>query len=372
VTTAVIALVVALAAIIIVAVSALVQRRSRTTSDDRIRDALARLGTRMDDLSHDLQTAIERVHVDGLRGRALDDLGTSLDLDDVLARTAEAAATAPEVDAVVVHAVDLDGAALVAAVGIPSDEAERQLVSFAPDGRQARAVATTYVYGDGIDPPGALRSGVAVPLEADGERIGFLAVFSHDPAPAVSNAAIGRLEAVAHAAGPAIDAARRYREARQLVDEDSLTGLANRRAFHVTLSREVARGHRYTRPLTLLLLDFDDFKRVNETAGQLAGDEVLAAAAARIREAVRGADTPFRIGGDEFAVILPESVWVDAEGLYARVAAALGREQLGAGAMLTISAGIAELQPDDDAMSLLQRADTALGQAKARRKGTAA
>lgn len=371
-TTAMIALLVALAAIGIVLVSALLQRRARAGSDERIREALARLGTRMDDLSHDLQSAIERVHADGARSRALDDLGSSLDLDEVLARAAEAAASAPNVDAVVVRAVDLDGAALVATVGIPAGEAERQAVSFAPDGRPARAVATTYVYGEGVDPPGALRSGVAVPLEADGEQLGFLAVYSHDPAPAVSHASIARLEAIATAAGPAIDAARRYREARQLTDEDSLTGLANRRAFHDSLSREVARGHRYDRRLAVLLLDVDDFKGVNARVGQLGGDQVLSVAADRVREAVRGADTAYRIGGDEFAVILPESTWVDAEGLYARVTAALGRDQVNGGSPLTMSAGIAELQPEDDVMSLLQRADGALTQAKARAKGTPA
>ena len=367
-TATIVALIVALVALVAAALAMVHQRRAGSATEDRIGDALARMGMRMDDLAHDLQAAVERVHADGLRARALDDLGATVDLDEVLARAAEAAAAAVGVDAVIVHAVDLTGDVVLAAHGLPAGEAERQHVSFAPDGRPARAVALSYLYGDGIDPPGALRSGVAVPLEADGEPLGFLAVFSHDPAPAVSQAAIARLEAIAAAAGPAIDVARRYREARQLADEDSLTGLANRRSFHDTLTREVARSHRYERRLTLLLLDLDGFKAVNDRIGHLAGDDVLAAAADRIREAVRGADTPCRIGGDEFAVILPESTWVDAEGLYARVAAALAREPLANGTTLTASAGIAELQADDDAMAVFQRADDALYSAKARGK----
>ncbi len=367
-----IALAVAAAALVLVVVLTSAQRRSRAASEERVADALARLGTRMDDLSHELQTAIERVHVEGLRVRAVDDLGGSLDLDEVLARTVEAAAAAHGVDAVVVRVVDVDGETLVAAVGVPDEEARRQQVSFAPDGRSARAVAVTYLYGDGVDPPGALRSGVAVPIAAEGEQLGFLAVYSHDPAPAVSPGAVARLEAVAHAAGPAIDAARRYREARQLADEDSLTGLANRRAFHDALRHEVARALRYERHAALLVLDLDDFKAVNDRIGHLAADDVLAAVAARIRDSVRGADTAYRVGGDEFAVILPESTWVDAEGLFARVAAALGRELHAQVDGVTVSAGIAELQADDDAMSLFERADSALYRAKAQGKGTAA
>lgn len=370
---ALVALVVAAGAVVLVVVLGVLQRSARERSEERIGAALTRLGTRMDDLSYDLQAAIDRIHSEGLRMRAVDDLGGSLDVDEVLARTVEAAAAGHGADAVVVHATDLDGSTLVASVGVPENEAARQVVSsFAPDGRAARAVAVAYLYGDGIDPPGALRSGVAVPLTADGEHLGFLAVYSHDPAPAASQATVARLEAIARAAGPAIDTARRYREARHLADQDSLTGLSNRRSFHEALRHEVARAQRYERSLALLALDLDDFRTVNDRIGHLAADDVLAAVGRRIQAAVRGADTAYRIGGDEFAVILPESTWVDAEGLHARVAAALGRELHDEVDGVTVSAGIAELQPDDDAMSVFERADAALYRAKAQGKGTAA
>ena len=131
------------------------------------------------------------------------------------------------------------------------------------------------------------------------------------------------LEELALRAGPAIENARRFQEARQLADIDALTGLHNYRFFHETLAREVARAHRYDRRLALVVFDVDDFKAVNDRVGHLAGDAVLAAAAQRVLSAVRGADIACRVGGDEFAVILPESTRGDAEALYERLESAM-------------------------------------------------
>ena len=144
---------------------------------------------------------------------------------------------------------------------------------------------------------------------------------------------------------------------------DSLTGLYDRRFFEKQLTRGVASAHRYDRALTLIVFDVDDFKTVNDKVGHLAGDAVLAGVAQRISGVGRDADIACRVGGDEFAVILPESTAVDAEDLYRRLEAALdswrtGDEQLG------ISAGIAELIAGDDATSLVRRADEALYRAK--------
>jgi diguanylate cyclase (GGDEF)-like protein len=286
---------------------------------------------------------------------------------------AEAATSVPGVDAAIVSVTPVGGEpAAVAAVGITRDEALHQIVSGPPDGHGVRAVGLTYRYAEDDEPPGALRSGVAVPIESEGESIGFIAVYSHDPSPPLSSDAIARLEAVAQAAGPAIDNARRFREIRQLAVEDGLTGLSNRQTFYETLSHEVARAHRYGRNLTLLVLDLDDFKNVNDRIGHLAGDSVLAETAARLREAVRTADVACRIGGDEFAVILPESSRIDAEGLFARVVATLRRQPPSHAPQLCLSGGIAELEADDDAISLFERADAALYRAKAQGKGTAA
>src|SRR5205823_14021587 len=112
---------------------------------------------------------------------------------------------------------------------------------------------------------------------------------------------------IAHLAAPALDNAYRFREARRLADTDALTGLRNRRFFYETLQRECKRARRYGRSLALLVLDLDDFKAINERVGHLAGDDVLAETAARVRGALRASDVACRVGGDEFAVILPEA-----------------------------------------------------------------
>src|ERR687893_490489 len=88
---------------------------------------------------------------------------------------------------------------------------------------------------------------------------------------------------------------------------DHLTGLANRRRFERQLEREVSRTQRYGRPFCLLLLDIDNFKQVNDTYGHEAGDEVIRRLALTLQAGTRGIDLAARIGGEEFAVILPET-----------------------------------------------------------------
>jgi diguanylate cyclase (GGDEF)-like protein len=91
----------------------------------------------------------------------------------------------------------------------------------------------------------------------------------------------------------------------KLSSRDALTGLANRRAFEVALLREIDRVARSGEPALLLMLDIDHFKRVNDNHGHLMGDQVIRAVAQLINECVRPMDTPARIGGEEFAIILP-------------------------------------------------------------------
>ena len=172
------------------------------------------------------------------------------------------------------------------------------------------------------------------------------------------------------APGRRIDNARRFREARQLADLDALTGLHNRRYFHETLAREVARAQRYSRSLALVVFDLDDFKAVNDRIGHLAGDGVLAEAADRVRDVVRSADVACRVGGDEFAVILPESSLKDADQLYKRLEQAISIRPVAQAGRLHLSAGVTELRPDDDAISFFERADEALYRAKGAGKGT--
>src|SRR5207237_429188 len=135
--------------------------------------------------------------------------------------------------------------------------------------------------------------------------------------------------------------ARRFREARQLADLDALTSLHNRRYFHETLAREVARAQRYNRQLALIVFDLDDFKEINDRIGHLTGDSVLAEAAERVRGVVRSADVACRVGGDEFAVILPEASIDEADQLYHRIQEAVSSSPIGAAGRLYLSAGVA-------------------------------
>ncbi|HYS19586.1 MAG TPA: GGDEF domain-containing protein [Gemmatimonadales bacterium] len=151
---------------------------------------------------------------------------------------------------------------------------------------------------------------------------------------------------------------------------DPLTGLFNRHHFAATLKREVARCLRYSARLSLLLMDVDQLKAVNDRCGHQAGDQVLGRVAGAIRNSLRGADVACRYGGDEFAIILPETDAgagrLVAERIRTEVAAALGEEIApGASSKVTVSGGLAELpRAATSEAQLLAAADQALYRAK--------
>jgi len=348
-----------------------VRFRREASADDRVAEVVASLNARMDELGRELQHALERAEDEGRRSRILGELTLSIDLDEVLTRTLEAAAALEGADAALVMLPDpVDAKPIVATLGLSAEEAERHVVAGPPDGRLARSITMSYTYpeaGEGETP--VIHSGLAVPVPGEPEATGYLAIFTRRPGLAFDEEDVAELEALAARAGPAIENARRFREARQLADFDGLTGLHNRRFFHETLSREVARAQRYERRLALIVFDLDDFKNVNDKVGHLAGDSVLAEAAERVRSVVRSADVACRVGGDEFAVILPESSVDDADQLYRRIQNAVSTRPIGQAGKLYLSAGVAELKPDDDSVTFFQRADEALYRAKGSGKG---
>jgi diguanylate cyclase (GGDEF)-like protein len=355
--------------LVLVLVVYLTRRRRETAS---IETMLNESSTRVEAMLSDLTQALDQAHEETARSKQLSEIGTSIDLDEVLARTLEASGTLLGVDGAMVSLPELDrGGPVVATVGLSTDEATGQSGGLAPDWSRTRAAIVSYLYPSHGAPADPIRGSVAVPVRGEtDETIGTLWVFwrTSDRDPAEEQIAL--LEELAVRAGPAIENARRFQEARQLADLDALTGLHNYRYFHETLAREVARAHRYERRLALVVFDIDDFKAVNDRIGHLAGDSVLAEAAERVRSVVRGADIACRIGGDEFAVVLPESTVADAESLYRRLQAALNNWRSG-DQQLQLSAGMAELEPGDDAALLFKRADAALYQAKDSGKGQA-
>jgi diguanylate cyclase (GGDEF)-like protein len=359
---------------LVVSVLLLRSRRGDVASDAT---ALSVSNARIEVMMADLAGALELAQEESRRSRRLSGIRESLDLDAVLARSLDIAASLSGIDAaMIVLPKGSPGGGpkpLIASVGMSAEEAAAQPVEGPPDGRRARAVTIAYSYpAEETGEEGLIRGGLAVPLSGEtDEPVGTLAVFWRTATRDASDEQMVQVEDLARNAGPAIENAYRFREARQLADLDGLTNLHNRRYFHETLAREVARAQRYDRRLALVVLDIDDFKAINDREGHLAGDTLLAEVGVRVQSVVRGADVACRVGGDEFAVILPESTRADAEQLYRRLQLAVASKPAGAVDRLHLSAGIAELGPADDSVSFFERADEALYRAKEAGKGRA-
>ncbi len=155
---------------------------------------------------------------------------------------------------------------------------------------------------------------------------------------------------------------------RGLVTTDALTGLANHRGFHETLATELDRSRRTGRPVSLVTLDLDNFKSINDTHGHPYGDEVLKAVAQQLQGAIRASDSAARVGGEEFALVLPGT---DGDLAY-RIAERARRKIADVSVLdlsLSCSAGVATYPTDaEDASQLCQLADGALYWAKRRGK----
>jgi diguanylate cyclase (GGDEF)-like protein len=343
-------------------------RRRRRRLDPLVVRAVDALGARMDALSHQLEEALVRVESETQLVRAMAEIAAGADLEDVLMRTAQATAALRGADASIVRVSGTDGEPVVAALGVPTEQADEELVPPSPDG-VPRPVSLTYFYGDPEAAAGQIRAALAVPLVLGGRHDGFVAAYTRN-ADGFDPQTLADLRALAAHAAPAIESSR-ARE-RPPINVDALTGLPSRRGFHETLVREVRQARRSETPLALVVVDVDDFRDVNSRVGPLAGDTVLADVATRVRECAGPHGVGCRIGGDEFAVILPDATLIDAETVFARVQALLRGQPPERVGRLAVSGGIAELLPDDDAVTVFERAEQALQRAKSAGKGTAA
>src|SRR6478672_7105522 len=369
-TTALVAVGAAAAVLALVLLVVIVRARKRGSGgQQQVLALVSEMNTRMEGMVRELSEALEHAQEESRRNRFLGELGASIDLDEVLSRTLEAGGAIPGVDAAIVSIRDGADKPIVATLGLSAEEARRQVISGPPNGHEARAISLVYQYPAALEADMQLvHSGLAVPVPGESAAIGFIAIYSRSPSHRFEEEMIRELEELAKRAGPAIENAWRFREARQLADLDALTGLHNRRYFHETLAREVARAQRYNRQLALIVFDLDDFKAINDRIGHLTGDAVIAESAERVRDVVRSADFACRVGGDEFAVILPESTLADADQLYRRLQAALSARPIGQAGRLSFSAGVAELRSEDDPTVFFERADEALYRAKERGK----
>jgi diguanylate cyclase (GGDEF)-like protein len=292
------------------------------------------------------------------------ELAASLDPDIVSELTLAAVAALPGADAALLI---FNGKA--EAVGLSTQEAERAAHE-TPANSNLRSMEVLYRYrldevGERSNLP---RAALVVPLRTAERIVGSLSAITRSAPHSFPVETVDALESLAQRAGPALANAQRFVEASRLAELDSLTGLLNQGVFHDALAREVARSRRYGRRLSLIVLDLDDFKRINDRIGHLAGDAVLAEVAARLRTVARSTDIACRVGGDEFAVILPESTRGDADHLAARIERAVAADPIAKSGTLKISAGVAELSSDDTASDFFNRADEDLYRAKAASK----
>jgi diguanylate cyclase (GGDEF)-like protein len=350
-------------------VGLILSRRSRGAppppSEDLVR-AVDEMRTKMDELAGGLSEALERAEQESRRNRLFGELGNSIDLEELMDRVLDAAMEIEGIDAAMMVVERQDGGPAVVTRGMTEQESARPPTSGVV-GTLPGTITVSYRYGrdrEGIDAD-LIRGGAFVPLMGRELRpVGTLSLFwrtDHEP----GQHQIDDAEKLAASCISAVENARRYGEARKLAETDGLTGLYNQRFFQETLRREVTRAHRYQRKLTLIVFDLDDFKSINDQVGHLAGDRVLAQAADRLREAVRSVDVASRIGGDEFAVIMPESAATDGEQLFRRVHNSMRGTALGPDEQrLRLSGGIAELLHGDTPASLFERADAALYRAK--------
>jgi diguanylate cyclase (GGDEF)-like protein len=171
------------------------------------------------------------------------------------------------------------------------------------------------------------------------------------------------LRVFANQATTALDAASQYEEMQFLAEHDPLTRLLNRRAFNARLTAEVARSVRYGHPVALVLCDLNGFKALNDARGHAAGDSALERVGGVLLAALRTMDAAFRIGGDEFALLLPDTRAAEAAAVVGRVNGELRGDLATEG--LSASFGVAVCpEAAEDPQGLFRAADAAMYDAK--------
>jgi diguanylate cyclase (GGDEF)-like protein len=218
------------------------------------------------------------------------------------------------------------------------------------------------------------RSLVMLPLVAKGQSIGLVELISRSSV-VLDAEALALARTMANEAAMALENARLYEAARAQADRDPLTGFYNHRYLHERFGSEVVRAQRSRSPLSVLMLDLDDFKLVNDTFGHLFGDRVLAWTAELIRATVRGSDIPARYGGDEFAVLLPdtgaESALIAAERIRQAFGGATFEDGERGSVPIAIAVGTATFPGDGrSATELIAAADARLYEEKRRRQAS--
>jgi diguanylate cyclase (GGDEF)-like protein len=337
---------VASATVLVLAAVAVMSLRARVRAEDRLQATLGEIGHSMERLSDGLLAVVERAESGRPREGAAG-LAVTLDLEEVLRQTAGAACRLPHADASAVRVTREDGEEVAATYGLAEGATGLEGPLDPPDRRPWRGVVLSWLHDAPLgDDEEAVRSALAVPIEHAGERLGTLAIYSHS-AGAFGHEDAQVLAELAAEAAPAIANARRYLATLDLVTTDALTRVRNRHGYDEALAFWIDRSRRTQRPLSLLLVDLDDFGLVNKRFSLPAGDAVLVAFAETLREVARASDVVCRRGGEEFAVILPETECTEARRFHQRLRVAVAATEFPHVGALTFSAGLTELREGD-------------------------
>lgn len=203
-----------------------------------------------------------------------------------------------------------------------------------------------------------LRSLIAVPLKMQRSIVGVLYVDDFVPRRFPQDK-LELLSVLGSFASMSIDNARLHQRTLELACTDGLTGLYNQRQFKKVFAEEMARAGRYSKPLSIILLDVDDFKKFNDAYGHPNGDIVLQQMAGLLRELLRGSDLVFRYGGEEFVILLPETAFPATLRVAERIRVFVETETpkylnlITASSGVTVSIGVASFPEDGDTMAAL-------------------
>lgn len=222
---------------------------------------------------------------------------------------------------------------------------------------------------DGLLTREGIASMVCIPLTHQDHPLGVLYLYDFVPREFTSRQ-LDLMALLSSFAVMAINNASLHARTRQMAITDALTGLHNNRYFKQVFPQEMARARRYAKPLALIMIDIDNFKKINDTYGHPRGDQVLQSLGKVLSTSLRASDYSFRYGGEEFAVILPETrlegAFLVAEALRERVKEMVAALKTGgASQAVTISLGVASYPADCSSPELLLRhADHCLYRAK--------
>ncbi len=299
----------------------------------------------------------------------------ALDLDDdpePMMRTLEVARERTGAHGAIALVTAGNGTPIVATVGLSESETNHIARLGFPDYRGARAIEVSFA-GDLVPPEGLepVRGGLVMPLldEEDAPQ-SLLGVVTREKGHRFSEEDVDALDDLIRAARPPIARALSLRKPDVVPELDMLTSLLDRQSFPSVLEREIVKARLANQPLALLVMDVDRLTTLNARIGILATDGVLLELSKRLRGVTHRLDYAFRLGGGKFAVLRPGSEGVDARELFESFRADLAGHPIGDVGVVSVSGGVAELRPRDDAGSFVARAESALAHSKREARGS--